>query len=396
MRKSVYLLILIVFCFLWTSCSSDSPGIDPPATVHVGNSEIVLDDSNTYTISFSASEDWTVSVVDTSKTGWCQVFPISGKAGDGQVQVTASPNSSLNDRSVYVVIKAGDAEAQVSVLQKMGTGLANIPITDRDFRLYCIENFDLDNDGLVSFREVEKVEKINLSSKWDIRSLGGIEYFRSLKTLVIPSYSSSLVSIDVSKNTELEYLEVEGSGLTTLDLSNNKKLVYLNCGRNYKLRNLDLSNNSELVTLKCSSSDFSNLNVSNLPKLEELICTYSNLTTLDVSKNVNLKTLDCSDNSLSALNISANVNLERVDCSWNSIAALDLLKNTKLTYVNCSYNRLTTLNVSRNAALKSLYCYNSTMTELSVNVNQMDSSNSLYISKHSNTKISLVFIVERK
>ncbi len=387
MRKSIYLLTLIFLCLLSPSCSSDSSGVEPPATVHVGNPEIVLDDSNVYTLSFSASDDWTVSVVDTSKTGWCQVFPISGKAGDGQVQITASPNSSLNDKQVYLIIKAADAEAQVSVLQKMGTGLSNIPFADRDFRLYCIETFDLNNDGLVSFREVEKVDKINLSSRWDIKSLGGIEYFRSLKTLIIPYYNSSLTAIDLSKNTELEHLEITSSGLTALDLSNNKKLTYLNCGGNYSLKNLDLSKNAELVTLKCSNAKLSNFNISGLTKLEELECRYSSLTTLDLTKNANLKILDCSDNSLSALDISANVKLENLNCSWNSITSLDLSKNTKLMQVSCSYNNLTILDVSKNTALKSLYCYNYNMSELWVNASQAGSNSSLDIYKNYYTEI---------
>lgn len=403
MRRSIYLLALIMCSLLWVSCSSDSPNSVPPATVHVSNPDIVLDDSNLYMLSFTASEDWTVSVVDTSKTGWCKVFPISGKAGEGQVQITASVNDSFADRQVYIVIKAGEAEASVSVLQKMGTGMINIPIPDKEFRYYCIENFDLDNDGMISYREAQSVEEMEITSTSRIGSLKGIEYFRSLKKLVcsFSYYDSPILTLDLSANSELTHLSIDYKRIKLLDLTKLTKLTSLSL-MSTGLKTLDLTHNTDLTTLQCSDNNLTTLNLSHLTKLEYLDCSQNSLTTLDVSKNTNLKelrchrnkltnldtnnldnleNLDCNNNSLQSLNtannkkmlhlscfsnnltaidISSNTALKELYCSWNSITTLDFSKNAELEHINCDYNELKTLDVSQNTMLSQLSCYGNT------------------------------------
>ena len=64
---------------------------------------------------------------------------------------------------------------------------------------------------------------------------------------------NQLTSLDVRKNTALMYLVCGHNQLTSLDLSNNDILCHLQCYDN-SLKSLDLSNNSSLVSLNCNSN----------------------------------------------------------------------------------------------------------------------------------------------
>ena len=53
---------------------------------------------------------------------------------------------------------------------------------DINFRNFCYENFDTDNDGKVSIAEADVVSQINVFAL-GIQSLTGIEYFTNLTAL---------------------------------------------------------------------------------------------------------------------------------------------------------------------------------------------------------------------
>lgn len=117
----------------------------------------------------------------------------------------------------------------------------------------------------------------------------------------------------MSKNTELEYLELGGENrnvnthnrLTTIDVSNNKKLTYLA---------LDLNN-------------LTSIDVSMLPLLETLMFQYNKITSVDLSNNTALKALWCHDSGLTELDLSANPALTLLRCYSNDITTLDLSNN---------------------------------------------------------------------
>jgi len=83
----------------------------------------------------------------------------------------------------------------------------------------------------------------------NITSLAGIEYFISLRTLIVES--QQLTTIDVSNNTSLTLINVMFNQLTTIDVSNNTSLITLFVSNN-QLTTLDLSNNSLLRGLFAS------------------------------------------------------------------------------------------------------------------------------------------------
>ena len=186
---------------------------------------------------------------------------------------------------------------------------------DSNFREFVTQKFDTNpKDGTLSKDELAKVTDLNCDKSYSgvtddekIKSLKGIEYFTSLKTL--------------------------------------------SCRRNL-LTELDVSNNSELKSLYCGENQLSALDVSNHPALEDLSSYHNPLTALNVSNCPALKKLSCeSDRLLSELDVSSCSALEKLYCDACHLSVLVLGNHPNLMYLNCSENRLTSLNIIGNNAI---------------------------------------------
>ena len=199
-------------------------------------------------------------------------------------------------------------------------------------------------NGQIAISSALGVSYLNVGSSL-ISDLTGIQSFKNLK--ILECASNRLITVDLSKNTELTELSIPMNKLTNLDLSKNTALTKLTCYSNL-LTNLDTSFNPALINLSCDRNK---------------------LTTLDVSKNNLLTYLDCSQNQLSTLNVSQNIALINLDCSTNQLTNLDVSKNSSLTWFLCKSNKIETLDVSGNLALKQLTCSDNKLTSLDVTKN---------------------------
>ena len=139
------------------------------------------------------------------------------------------------------------------------------------------------------------------------------------------------------------------ANLTALDVSNNTQLEYLDCSEN-RLSSLDVSKNTQLTLLNCSSNTLSSLDVSKNTQLDMLDCSSNTLSSLDVSQNTQLTGLWCFSNTLSSLDVSKNTQLTRLFCNNNNLSNLDISHNTQLTGLFCHGNNFST------AALDDIYC----------------------------------------
>ena len=137
--------------------------------------------------------------------------------------------------------------------------------------------------------------------------------------------------------------------ITGIDVSHNTQLEFLDCGSN-SLTALDVSNNKELVNLGCGSNSLSSIDVKNNTKLEWFDCKDNSLTSLDVTKNTQLKWLGCNDNSISMLDIKNNTMLRILYCYNNSLTSLDVANNKQLQGLYCQDNNFTT------EALDDIFC----------------------------------------
>ncbi|MBO4459338.1 MAG: hypothetical protein J5778_01625, partial [Clostridiales bacterium] len=227
---------------------------------------------------------------------------------------------------------------------------------DANFRKLVSNNFDLSKDGWLTDLEIERVTKIEFLAE-NITDAKGIEYFTSVKRIDL--YANDIASIDLSANTELEYLNLDKNNqITSLDLSRNKKLKELSlfeCG----LTSLDVSNCPDLRSLQLYDNDVEKLDFHNNRMLTVLdVCNNRKLTELDLSQNVNLTSLSCFNSNISSLNISKCKKLESINCDDNSLTSLDVSGFSNLKSLNCGWNKISSLNISGCTKLIDLLCAN--------------------------------------
>ena len=230
-------------------------------------------------------------------------------------------------------ISAASGEEEITIDE------TNFP--DATFR-ESVEQYDTDGSGGLSQEEIDSVTSMTIPDQ-EIGSLEGIECFISLTDL--RCYNNKLTTLDVSRNTALEYLDCEDNQLVSLDMSGNTALQTLLCSSN-QLSSLDVSGNTALQAMYCSSNQLSSLDVSWNRALQELYCSYNQLSSLDMSENTALRSLYCNDNQLSSLNVSKNTVLETLDCSYNQLSSLDVSQNKELHWLTCNSNQLSRLDVS--------------------------------------------------
>ncbi len=258
---------------------------------------------------------------------------------------------------------------------------------DKSFRnVLLTATYDRDNDGMLSQEEAERVTEFSLNYKYPhIANLTGIGYFTNLTTLSVQG--NDLTAIDLSKNTKLTYLNVSGNKFVTIDFSNcpsletiicnsnkvtevrlagNKNLRRFECNSTSTLTSLDVSANAELDSLCCYSDGLTAIDVTNNPKLRYLNCSSNKITALDVTNNPALKTLYCGRNTYAdgVLDLSKNPLLDELDCQQSSLTSLDFSANPVLRLLTCSFNNLVSLDLSKNVALyKVLVSFNKQMTD---------------------------------
>ena len=229
------------------------------------------------------------------------------------------------------------------------------------------------------------------ASSYNLANLVGITDCPKLEYLKLNT--GSLLSLDVSNNSNLEYLycqtnkleELKGLSncakivdlyissysLTSLDVSNSAatlKTLEVNCG---KLESLNgVAECTKLEKLKLLGAKITSLDVSKLVDLEVLTCNGAKIGTLDVTKNTKLKELSCTSCGLTALDISKNTALQKLLCSDNSLTQLNLTNNTELVYLDCSRNSLSgELQLNNCSKIEQVFCASNDFVKINVNSN---------------------------
>ena len=181
---------------------------------------------------------------------------------------------------------------------------------------------------------------------------------------------NKITALDLSANTKLQKIVGRANALTTLDTRNLPELTYLDLQANFDLKSIDVSKSTKLEFLNVAQGKLTSLNVSNNRKLVELYVFLNQLTALDVRSNYLLKKLNCYENQLTALDLSYNGALESLDVSENPIAELDLHPLSNLQKLSCSKMQLKKLDVDRCTGLRELYCYDNRIETLDLRSNK--------------------------
>lgn len=261
---------------------------------------------------------------------------------------------------------AGDKGPQpLKPLEEVADVTTKMP--DVRFAKYCLDNFDVDMDGVLSMAEAAEVTMIRLPNgsgdsgeSLNLISLSGIEYFTNLTMLVCSR--NLLTELDLSYNQKLEFLDCADNQITELDLSQISTLENVYCERN-KLNVLTIPPSAKyLETLWCGNNQLPALDVRNLTNLEDLDCSANKLSSLDLTGCLRLVELHCTFNQLAALHIPDGHLLEIIDCYVNQLTSLDLSHCQKLKRIECQENKLTSLDLSACPEITLFSCSNNAIT----------------------------------
>ena len=250
-----------------------------------------------------------------------------------------------------------------------GAEPAYVPFADPLFKAYCVENFDTDGDGEISFAEALEVSKINYPSPTldeRIADLGGIEYFTNIKVLKIAGHL--LKELDLSNNTSLIELDcMYNTELASLNVSNNLALKLLTV-HHTALEVLDVSDHSDLTNLSCYSCPLASLDITNTPALTDLLCYETSIASLDLSNRPVLKRVSASGcSNLKSINLANTPLLATLVADHCRLASLDLSDHSALYNVEVGQNPMTSLNMSNCSVTdegNSLVCNDCQLTSL--------------------------------
>lgn len=227
-----------------------------------------------------------------------------------------------------------------TALPTVGLASDNVPINDetfpeQGFQKYVSREFDTNKDGYLSEAERNAAEEIVIGIDTE-GDLTGIEYFPAIKRLRYrhDGTETALHKLDLSKNTNLETLELFATRLKSLDLSQNKKLI------------------SITILEEQLTSQLTSLTLGEKPALRVLSCKGSRIEQIDLSGTTEkLAGLYLNDNRLTSLDLSSCPNVgpvegyswEEFDVDGNRLTCLDLseLTNNKLTgeFISLNYQK---------------------------------------------------------
>jgi len=271
----------------------------------------------------------------------------------------------------------------------VGTSAQNTYVPDDSFEQYLIWlGMDEILDDSVLTANIVDVQSLHLGYS-SIHDLTGLEGFLSLDTLSISELQNSDISyldmsfvpwlkyldcynqngqidsINLSQNTDLQFLDASGNSISVLDLSNNTMLEYLTCNFN-QISDIDLSNNLLLKDLWINHNNLSNLDLALNDSLISLRCSGNSITELDLSHKPNLELVFCEDNNLSVLELYNAPELVRVWCTGNHIAELDVLNKPNLEQLMAGNNLLSSLDLSSCGSLIWIWLHSNLLFELNV------------------------------
>ena len=330
---------------------------------------------------------------------WLVVPPTSFSQGF-TVTVTDALGGTFIKKTTNELVIERNKLARMAPLKVVPESSGNIPIPDAQFKAYCINHFDKDDDGEISRSEALQIERIEVETD-HICTFAGIEFFPNLRELkaeprhtgeygvgigedwrnsgytfdeyngynTVSVVHGKLNVLDLSGNPLLETLDCSGNALKSVDLTANPNLKEINLKYNPDLSVLKLGNVEKVHTLELTCTSLTSIDVSVMPELKYLVLDRGESLssgTIDVSHNSKLEALRLDRRGITHLNVSLNPQLRELRCSMNEIAAIDLSNNENLEDLFLSFNQIQNLSVSKNCKLTSLMLQNNKLSSLDI------------------------------
>lgn len=232
----------------------------------------------------------------------------------------------------------------------------NIP--DANFEAELI-NLGIDTDGVINqkvlridVKDIEYLDVSQLGASNMIEDLTGIEGFTNLKRLY--AIANSLTSIDLSKNTKLDTLNLMSNDLKTIEgLSQATNLKWVNLSHNlFEEFTLD---NPSVTNILMSHNELVSFNSSNATNLETVYLLTNKIPSIDFSYNPKLEAINVSNNKLTNLVLGTKSELYYLSLFENFIDHLDVSQFRKLEYLIADRNpNLPCIRIGNNQDIPSL------------------------------------------
>lgn len=222
----------------------------------------------------------------------------------------------MRERKFLFILAAGALAAACNSPGKQtadNTPIIDIP--DQTFKASLTASFDKNGDGEISQYEASFIKEIDTvaikasgSSADSIQDLTGIEHFANLKKA---DFSNQRISdFDLSANTKLEELVLDGNPVATLQLGNPQILKTLSAN------NLD------------SAATIEEIAIAGFPKLETLLLNNSpNFKKLDI-ENVSFQ-----HNALNRLELEGNGTIMRLRVANTNLRTLNAVNMKSLASI---------------------------------------------------------------
>lgn len=194
MKAFYYFSLLVILLITVCSCKDDneSPTPEQPTfsiTIEEENTHPVLSrEGGTVTIPFSATSDWSASLMNDRAEGWITISPTSGKAGDVLLTITATANDAYDERNATIVLKCGDDTENIVVTQKQ-----------KDAILLSSAKYEVPGEG----GEINVEVQANISYEVEI----GAEWIKQIETRALTT-SSLNFTIDTNETGEAREGEI--------------------------------------------------------------------------------------------------------------------------------------------------------------------------------------------
>ena len=235
---------------------------------------------------------------------------------------------------------------------------------DKGFR-DAIAWADADGNGVLSDEEIVSIDQLQLSSP---TSLKGLEYLTNIRQLDVytdgsnDSPSNAITTFDGSILPHLFYLSFGGmNGLTSIDLSKNTEFEQLNIYQGAKnLATLKLPASVTMIGL-ADTPLLTTLDVNQYPKLQSFSMTHTGITDLDFSNHPYMSYVGVfgdeeKSDVLNSLNLENCTSLENVDIRFTTIKSLSMKHLPTVRTLMMLNNDITTITIDDCEVFNDITC----------------------------------------
>ena len=230
----------------------------------------------------------------------------------GNVDVRDLPElrTLIVDHNPQVTVIHTEGSPKLDLFNTMNNpGVTSIPgLKDNpELAEFYADNIKLES---IDFSHNPKLRQIQINNSKTLKKIIGLTA-TGANLIGLRLHSTSITSLDISKNTSLEQLVLKDSKIASLDVSNNTKLKELALERT-SISRLDVSRNIELEKLYTEKTQLTQLDINTNTKLKELKSSLCPITTFVLGDNTALQHLDISSCKLSTIDITKLTALKEV------------------------------------------------------------------------------------